>query len=245
MRPVMVITGGSRGIGAAVARRVAASYDVVIVHTGNVDTTTLVADLESRGASVVDAVADIADEAAVVALFESVDDRFGRLDVLVNNAAIAGSYGTVDSYTAATLDRLWAVNLTGTFLCTREAIARMRNDQGGRGGVIVNVSSRAAQTGGSGEWVHYAASKGAMDVLTIGLAREVVDQGIRVVGVRPGLVDSDFHRHAPQGRLERISPLIPMARPGTPDEIAAAICWLSSPEASYVTGAILDVGGGR
>ncbi len=245
MRPVMVVTGGSRGIGAAVARRAAATYDVALVHAGGVATAALVADLERSGAAVLDAVVDVADEDAVAGLFRTIDARYGRLDALINNAAIAGTYGTIATVSASMLDRLWAVNLTGPFLCAREAVARMRTDQGGRGGVIVNVSSRAAQTGGTGEWVHYAASKGGLDVLTVGLAREVVEQGIRVVGVRPGLVDSDFHRFAPAGRLDRVAATIPMGRAGTPDEIAAAICWLASPEASYVTGSILDVGGGR
>jgi NAD(P)-dependent dehydrogenase (short-subunit alcohol dehydrogenase family) len=143
------------------------------------------------------------------------------------------------------LARLWAVNISGPFVCAREAIRRMATDRGGRGGAIVNVSSRAAALGGSGEWIHYAASKGAIDTMTIGLAREVAAQGIRVNGVRPGLVATDIHDAAPSGRLERMAPSVPMGRAGTPEEVAAAIVWLASPAASYITGTIIDVTGGR
>jgi NAD(P)-dependent dehydrogenase (short-subunit alcohol dehydrogenase family) len=143
------------------------------------------------------------------------------------------------------LARLWAVNVTGPFLCAREAAARMRTDRGGRGGAIVNISSKAAVLGGSGEWVHYAASKGAIDTMTVGLAKELAAVGVRVNGVRPGLIESDFHEHAPPGRVERMAPSVPMQRSGSPDEVAGAVLWLCSPEASYVTGAFIDVTGGR
>jgi NAD(P)-dependent dehydrogenase (short-subunit alcohol dehydrogenase family) len=162
---------------------------------------------------------------------------------LVNNAGIAGSYGTLDSYTVEALDHLWAVNLTGPFVCAREAVKRMREDD--RGGSIVNISSKAAVLGGSSEWVHYAASKGGIDTMTVGLAKELAPYGIRVNAVRPGLIESDFHLHATPGRIERMAPLIPMQRAGTSDEVAEAVLWLASPAASYVTGAFIEVTGGR
>jgi NAD(P)-dependent dehydrogenase (short-subunit alcohol dehydrogenase family) len=176
-------------------------------------------------------------------MFAEIDTRLGRLDVLVNNAGIAGSYGTLDTYTAAALERLWSVNLTGPFLCAREAANRMRT--AGGGGSIVNISSKAAVLGGPNEWVHYAASKGAIDTMTTGLAKELAPHGIRVNGVRPGLIDSDFHLHATPGRMDRMTPMVPMQRVGTPDEVAEAVLWLASPAASYVTGAFIDVTGGR
>jgi NAD(P)-dependent dehydrogenase (short-subunit alcohol dehydrogenase family) len=143
------------------------------------------------------------------------------------------------------LTRLWAVNITGAFLCAREAAARMRTDQGGHGGCIINISSKAAVLGGSGEWVHYAASKGAVDTMTVGLAKELATVGVRVNGVRPGLIESDFHDHAPPGRVERMAPSVPMQRPGTTHEVAGAVLWFAGPEASYVTGSFIDVTGGR
>jgi NAD(P)-dependent dehydrogenase (short-subunit alcohol dehydrogenase family) len=179
-------------------------------------------------------------------MFAQIDDRCGRLDVLVNNAGIAGSYGTLDTYTAESMERLWAVNLTGPFICAREAAKRMRADRGGGGGgSIVNISSKAAVLGGTNEWVHYAASKGGIDTMTTGLAKELAPHGIRVNAVRPGLIESDFHLHATPGRVDRMLPLIPMQRVGTADEVAEAVVWLASPAASYVTGAFIDVAGGR
>jgi NAD(P)-dependent dehydrogenase (short-subunit alcohol dehydrogenase family) len=178
-------------------------------------------------------------------MFGVIDREFGRIDGLVNNAGVVGSHGRVENLDGSVLARLWAVNITGPIVCAREAVRRMATDHGGHGGAIVNVSSRAAALGGSGEWVHYAASKGAIDTLTIGLAREVAAQGIRVNAVRPGLVDTDIHETAPAGRVERMAPTVPLGRAGTPEEVAAAIVWLASPAASYVTGAIVDVTGGR
>ena len=245
-RPVMIITGAARGIGAAIARAAADDYDRVINHVTPGEHVPVLADeLRAAGAGVLVHRADVADEAAVVAMFRALDDRFGRLDVLVNNAGIAGGYGAIDSVDATMLASLWAVNVTGAFICAREAVARMATDRGGAGGSIINISSRAAVLGGSGEWVHYAASKGAIDTMTSGLARELALRGIRVNGVRPGLVESDFHDHAPPGRLERMAPTVPMARAGSPDEVAAGVLWLASPAASYVTGAFIDVSGGR
>jgi NAD(P)-dependent dehydrogenase (short-subunit alcohol dehydrogenase family) len=188
---------------------------------------------------------DVADEATVVTWFGAIDARFGGLDVLVNNAGIAGAYGGLATIDAAMLARLFAVNVGGAFLCAREAAARMSTARSGRGGAIVNVSSKAAVLGGSGEWVHYAASKSALDTMTTGLARELAAEGIRVNAVRPGLIVSDFHDHAPPGRLERMAPTIPLQRAGSAAEVAEAVLWLASAAASYVTGAFVDVAGGR
>jgi NAD(P)-dependent dehydrogenase (short-subunit alcohol dehydrogenase family) len=242
-RQVWVVTGGARGIGAAIVRAAAAAgHDVVIGYTTSADAASSLGD--EVGALGVDAITvevDVADEVMVQRLFAMCDERFGRVDVLVNNAGIPGGYGTLDTVDAAMLARLWAVNLTGAFLCAREAASRMR----GRGGSIVNISSKAAVLGGPGEWVHYAASKGAIDTMTIGLSKELAPLGIRVNAVRPGLIESDFHLIAPGDRVERMAPTVPMQRAGSADEVAAAVLWLASPEASYVTGALLDVTGGR
>ncbi len=241
-RPVMLVTGGSRGIGAAISRLAASGgYTVVVNFSATVETASALA--EEIGNDSIAVQADVGDEGAVLAMFAEIDERVGRLDVLVNNAGIAGSYGTLDSYTVETLERLWAVNLTGPFVCAREAARRML--AGGRGGSIVNISSKAAVLGGPNEWVHYAASKGAIDTMTIGLAKELAPHGIRVNAVRPGLIDSDFHLHATPGRVERMTPMVPMQRVGTPEEVAEAVVWLASPAASYVTGAFIEVTGGR
>jgi NAD(P)-dependent dehydrogenase (short-subunit alcohol dehydrogenase family) len=176
-------------------------------------------------------------------MFAEIDERCGRLDVLINNAGIAGSYGTLDSYTVEALERLWAVNLTGPFLCAREAANRMK--AAGQPGSIINLSSKAAVLGGPNEWVHYAASKGGIDTMTIGLSKELAPHHIRVNAVRPGLIESDFHLHATPGRIERMTPMVPMQRAGTADEVAEAVVWLASPAASYVTGAFIEVTGGR
>jgi NAD(P)-dependent dehydrogenase (short-subunit alcohol dehydrogenase family) len=241
-RRVMLVTGGSRGIGAAVCRLAASSgYAVVVNFSASSETATALADEIGNGSFAVQA--DVADELAVLEMFAAIDHRLGRIDVLVNNAGIAGSFGTLDSYTVGALDRLWAVNLTGPFVCAREAAKRMR--AAGHGGSIVNISSKAAVLGGSNEWVHYAASKGGIDTMTVGLAKELAPHGIRVNAVRPGLIDSDFHVHASPGRVERMLPMIPMQRVGSPHEVAEAVLWLASPAASYVTGAFIEVTGGR
>jgi NAD(P)-dependent dehydrogenase (short-subunit alcohol dehydrogenase family) len=172
----------------------------------------------------------------------AVDDAFGPLTGLVNNAGIVGATGRVADVDRVMLENLFAVNITGTLLCAREAIRRMSTARGGAGGAIVNLSSRAAELGGGGVYVHYAASKGAIDALTVGLAREVAAEGIRVNAVAPGLIDTEIH--AP-GRLESLVPSVPMQRAGTAGEIAESVLWLLSPASSYVTGAVLDVGGGR
>jgi NAD(P)-dependent dehydrogenase (short-subunit alcohol dehydrogenase family) len=239
---VMLVTGAGRGIGAAVARLAAkAGYRVVVNYAASVDAAdALVKEIGNDSFAVR---ADVADETDVLAMFAEIDNRCGRLDVLINNAGIAGSYGTLDSYTVEALERLWAVNLTGPFLCAREAANRMK--AAGRPGSIVNISSKAAVLGGPNEWVHYAASKGAIDTMTIGLSKELAPHNIRVNAVRPGLIESDFHLHATPGRIERMAPMIPMQRAGTADEVAEAVVWLASDAASYVTGAFIEVTGGR
>lgn len=240
---VMLITGGARGIGAAVARAAsAAGYLVAITF----ETSDEAADaLVDEGHVALAIRSDAADEPAVVAAFGEVLDTFGQVDVLVNNAGIAGSYGGIDTVNAEMLARLWAVNITGPFLFAREAVRHMSTANGGRGGCIVNISSKAAVLGGSGEWVHYAASKGALETMTTGLAKEVAAVGIRVNAVRPGLVETDFNDHASPGRVDRLRPTVPMQRSGTVEEVAAAVLWLASDDSSYSTGAFIDVSGGR
>jgi NAD(P)-dependent dehydrogenase (short-subunit alcohol dehydrogenase family) len=241
----MLVTGASRGIGAAVARAAAETHDLVLNHVSGRRAAAELADELARTCAVESVQADVSDEDAVVAMFAAVDARFGRLDVLVNNAGIAGAYGELATVRAAMLARLFAVNVSGAFVCAREAAARMSTSVGGPGGSIVNISSKAAILGGSGEWVHYAASKGAIDTMTIGLAKELAPHGIRVNGVRPGLIESDFHLAAPPGRVERMAPTIPMQRSGSAEEVAEAVLWLASPAASYVTASFIDVAGGR
>lgn len=244
---VTLVTGASRGIGAAVARHAASlGHDVVVNYTASADAAQAVAaDIRALGRRALVVPADVSQEADVIALFEAVDREFGRLDVLVNNAGIAGGYGTIDSVDAAMLDRLWAVNITSAFLCAREASRRMRTDRGGRGGSIVNVSSKASVLGGPDEWIHYAASKGALDTFTIGLSKELGPHGVRVNAVRPGLIESDFHAIATDDRVARLAPTVPMRRSADPAEVATAVMWLAGDDASYVTGALLDVAGGR
>ena len=240
--PVMLVTGASRGIGAAIARLAApAGYTVVVNYAASADVAEALAKEIGNASFAVQA--DVGDERAVLAMFAEIDERCGRVDVLVNNAGIAGSYGTLDTYTVESMQRLWAVNLTGPFVCAREAANRMRAC--GRGGSIINISSKAAVLGGTNEWVHYAASKGGIDTMTTGLAKELAPHRIRVNAVRPGLIESDFHLHATPGRVERMLPVIPMQRAGTSEEVAEAVVWLASPNASYVTGAFIDVTGGR
>ena len=240
---VMLVTGASSGIGAAVARLAAkAGYRVVVNYAASADAAdALVKEIGN------DSFAVRADVGRREPMCWRCSPRsttaVGRLDVLVNNAGIAGSYGTLDSYTVEALERLWAVNLTGPFLCAREAANRMK--AAGRPGSIVNISSKAAVLGGPNEWVHYAASKGAIDTMTIGLSKELAPHNIRVNAVRPGLIESDFHLHATPGRIERMAPMIPMQRAGTADEVAEAVVWLASDAASYVTGAFIEVTGGR
>ena len=243
MNPVMLITGGTRGIGAAIARAASqAGYTVAITF----ETSDVAADeLVSEGSVDLAIRSDAGDEAAVVAAFAEVVETYGRVDALINNAGIAGSYGTIDTVTGDMLERLWAVNISAPFLFAREAVRHMSTANGGRGGCIVNISSKAAVLGGSSEWVHYAASKGALESMTTGLAKEVAAVGIRVNAVRPGLIETDFNEHASPGRVERVRPMVPMQRSGTVEEVAAAVLWLCSDASSYTTGAFVDVSGGR
>jgi NAD(P)-dependent dehydrogenase (short-subunit alcohol dehydrogenase family) len=244
---VALVTGSSRGIGAATARLAAArGYGVVVNYLRNAAAANaVVADIERQGGDAIAVQADVSVEADVLKLFREVDHRFGRFDALVNNAGIVDQSTRVEQMTASRLTRMFAVNVVGPFLCAREAIARMSTARGGRGGAIVNVSSGASRLGSPNEYVDYAASKGAIDTFTIGLAKELAADGIRVNSVRAGLTATDIHESTGNpGRVERITPRIPMKRIAQPEEIAAAIVWLLSDEASYVTGALLDVTGG-
>ncbi|MBS7541860.1 SDR family oxidoreductase [Ancylobacter oerskovii] len=244
----LIVTGGSKGIGAAIARAAGlAGFRVALSYKGDAAGAEQVARaVEGAGAEALIVKADVAREEDVLALFAAVDARFGAPDVLVNNAGGVGPLGRVDALSAQALAEVMAVNVIGSFLCCREAVRRMSTRHGGRGGVIVNMSSRAAALGGGGEWVHYAASKGAVDSLTIGLAREVAAEGIRVNAVAPGLIATDLHANAgAPDRLERLGPSIPMQRPGTAQEVADIVMWLASPASTYVTGAIVPVAGGR
>jgi NAD(P)-dependent dehydrogenase (short-subunit alcohol dehydrogenase family) len=245
---VMLVTGGSRGIGAATARLAASRGWSVAVNyrSDRAAADAVVAEIERAGGRAVAIAADVAVESDVLRLFEEVDRRLGRLHALVNNAGVVAQAGRVDTIDLARLQRMFGINVFGTFLCARQAVLRMSTRHGGTGGVIVNVSSAAARLGSPGEYVDYAASKGAVDSMTIGLAREVATEGIRVNAVRPGLIATDIHASGGEpGRAERLRPAVPMQRVGTDAEVAAAILWLASDEASYATGALLDVSGGR
>jgi NAD(P)-dependent dehydrogenase (short-subunit alcohol dehydrogenase family) len=244
----ILITGGSRGIGAAVSRLAAkAGYRVAVNYARNADAANaVVGEIVASGGDAFAVQADVGSEPDVVAMFAAVDSRFGRLDALVNNAAIIDVKARVDEMSAARIERMMRVNVVGPMLCAREAVKRMSTRYGGKGGAIVNVSSAAAKLGSAGDFVDYAASKGAIDTFTVGLAREVAAEGIRVNAVRPGIVDTEMHASGGQpGRPAALRPVIPMQREGQPEEIAHAILWLVSDEASYTTGALLDVSGGR
>lgn len=245
---MLLVTGGGRGIGAAIARLAAARGFAVAVNYRH-DTNAaeaVVAAIRASGGQAVAIQADVAREPEVLRLFAAAEEALGPIGALVNNAGITGGFARVEEVAAATVEAVLAANVAGPILCAREAVRRMSTRRGGGGGAIVNISSLAARTGGSGEWVHYAASKGAIDSFTIGLAREVAAEGIRVNAVAPGLVSTDIHAAAgAPDRPARLAPAIPMRRAGTPEEIAEAVLWLLSPAASYVTGTILEVGGGR
>ncbi len=248
MEKVIVITGASRGIGAATARLAAArGYAVCVNYLKNqAAANAVVAEIESAGGRAIAVGADVAAETDVIKLFETVDAQLGRITALVNNAGILESQMRVEDMDAARLNRIFAANVTSCFICAREAVRRMSSRRGGSGGAIVNVSSAAARLGSPGEYVDYAASKGAVDTLTIGLAREVAMEGIRVNAVRPGIIHTDIHASGGEpGRVDRLKDSVPMKRGGRPEEVANAILWLLSDEASYATGTFIDLSGGR
>ncbi len=248
MRPVMIVTGGSQGIGAAIARLAGArGYAVALTYQTNRDLAQrVVAEIAAAGGNAIAVQAEMADEASILALFRIVDETLGPVTVLVNNAGGPGPTCKLEAITGEILDQVLAVNVRAPFLLIREAAARMATDKGGAGGAIVNVSSRAAEIGGAGEWVHYAASKGALDSLTIGAARELAVSGIRVNAVSPGLIETDLHARAGlPDRLTRLVGGVPMGRTGSAEEVAEAVLWLASDAASYITGIIVPISGGR
>jgi NAD(P)-dependent dehydrogenase (short-subunit alcohol dehydrogenase family) len=244
----LIVTGASRGIGAAIARLAGERGFSVAVNfaTGKAEAEAVVQQIVSAGGRARAIQADVAREEDVVRLFKAAEHELGAIKGLVNNAAITGGFSRVDAVSASALAQVMAVNVTGAILCAREAVRRMSTRHGGSGGAIVNISSRAAKTGSAGEWVHYAASKGAIDSFTIGLAREVATEGIRVNAVAPGLIETGLHAaNGDPDRLKRRATTIPMERAGTGVEVAEGVLWLLSPAASYTTGAILEIGGGR
>lgn len=244
----VVVTGASRGIGAAIARQLAGEkYAVAINYCEDEDAAvTLAASITKAGGRARAYKADVASEDDVVDLFDRACRDLGPLAACICNAGITGGLSRVEDVSANVLQDVFAVNVTGAFLAARESVRRLSVRHGGAGGSIVTVSSRAAQLGGSGEWVHYAASKAALDALTIGLAKEVAAEGIRVNAVAPGLIDTGLHAAAgAPDRLTRMQPFIPMGRAGTAEEVAEAVAWLMSPHAAYITGCILPVSGGR
>ncbi|MBZ9737780.1 MULTISPECIES: SDR family oxidoreductase [unclassified Mesorhizobium] len=245
---VLLVTGGSRGIGAAVCRQGSqAGYRVAINYASNrAAADALVAEIKAAGGDAFAVKGDVGSEADILAIFEAVDRTHGRLDAFVNNAGIVDAKARVDEMSAARLERMMRINVVGSILCAREAVKRMSTRHGGSGGSIVNLSSAAAVLGAPDNYVDYAASKGAIDTLTIGLAREVASEGIRVNAVRPGIIDTDIHASGGQpDRVALIQDTLPMKRAGTADEVAGAILYLLSDAASYTTGAILNVSGGR
>jgi NAD(P)-dependent dehydrogenase (short-subunit alcohol dehydrogenase family) len=247
-RPVAIVTGGSRGIGAATARLLASrGYAVCVNYLGNrTAADTVVASIRASGGTAVAVQADVGVEADVLRLFAACDAELGRLRALVNNAGILERQGRVDAMDAGRLQRVLTANVVGSFLCAREAVRRMSTKWGGQGGAIVNLSSVAARTGAPGEYVDYAAAKGAIDTFTVGLAQEVAQEGIRVNAVRPGFIYTDIHASGGEpNRVDRVKAFVPMRRGGTADEVAQAIAWLLSDEASFTTGVCLDVAGGR
>jgi NAD(P)-dependent dehydrogenase (short-subunit alcohol dehydrogenase family) len=248
MPQVMIVTGGSQGIGEAIARLAAArGYAVALTYQSNQALAdAVVADIVDGGGKAIAVRAEMAEEASILALYRRVDQALGPVTALVNNAGTPGPMGKIDTVTTQTLDTVLAVNVRAPFLMIREAVARMATDRGGAGGAIVNISSRAAELGGAGEWIHYAASKGALESLTVGASKELALRGIRVNAVSPGLIETGLHARAGlPDRLTRMAGGVPMGRAGSAGEVANGVLWLLSPEASYITGVIVPISGGR
>jgi NAD(P)-dependent dehydrogenase (short-subunit alcohol dehydrogenase family) len=244
----VLITGASRGIGAACALACARDgWDVAVNYArDSVAAERVAREVRALGRRAIHVQADVADEPALLAMFARIDSELPPLAGLINNAGVVDAMARVDQTSLSRLQRMFATNVFGSFICAREAVKRMSTTHQGQGGAIVNLSSVAAKLGGPGWYVDYAASKGAIDTFTVGLAREVAQEGIRVNAVRPGIIDTDIHASGGQpDRAHQSASLIPMQRPGTADEVAAAVVWLLSNEARYTTGAILDVSGGR
>jgi NAD(P)-dependent dehydrogenase (short-subunit alcohol dehydrogenase family) len=248
MSQTLLITGASRGIGAATAILAASQgWQVAVNYAANsLAADGVVRQIRAAGGVAIAVQADVSIEADVLRLFEMVDAKLGRLDGLVNNAGVVDVAQRVDEMSVARLERMWATNITSSFVCAREGVRRMSTKHGGAGGAIVNVSSAASRLGSPGQYVDYAASKAAIDTFTLGLAKEVAAEGIRVNAIRPGIIETDIHASGGEpDRAQRMAVHVPMQRAGSADEIAQAICWLLSDAASYTTGAILDVAGGR
>lgn len=248
MDQILLVTGGSQGIGAEVARLAAnRGYKVALTYVRNRDMADqVVAEITKAGGTAIALQAEMADEASIVKLFTDVDAKLGKVTALVNNAGTPGKVGTIDGITAQIVNEVMEINVTGAFIATREAVKRMATDLGGPGGAIVNVSSRASQLGGAGEWLQYGASKGAMDTLTIGTSKELGPRGIRVNAVNPGLIVTDLHARAGlPDRLDRMVGGVPMGRVGSAMEVAKVVLFLLSEDASYVSGALVPVSGGR
>ena len=248
MQPIVLITGGSRGIGAATALLAARKgYAVAVNYTSNsLAADEVVRQIRDGGGSAITVQADVAVESQVLALFDKIDAKLGPLSSLVNNAGVVDVACRVDTMTVERLQRMFNTNIIGSFVCAREAVKRMSTRHGGSGGSIVNVSSAASRVGSPGQYVDYAASKGAIDTFTLGLAKEVAAEGIRVNAVRPGIIATDIHASGGEpDRAQRLATQLPMQRPGTALEVAQAIVWLMGVDASYTTGALLDVSGGR
>ncbi len=248
MKPVALITGGSRGIGAATALRAAQQgFAIAVNYTRHAEAAdAVVQQIVATGGTAFAVKADVADEAQVLAMYQAIDTQLGPVTALVNNAGVVDVAARVDEMSVQRIRRMFDINVLGTFICTREALRRMSTRHGGKGGSIVNVSSVAARLGGPGQYVDYSASKGAIDTFTVGLAKEVATEGVRVNAVRPGIIETEIHASGGQpDRAQQMALLVPMLRAGSAEEVANTIVWLLGPDASYVTGANIDVAGGR